>query len=301
MQSGCHRLRSTAFFAWKALEGFLGDLGLCYNEIYKMVNDFRMAGQGKDKMRNRVYIAGIGICLLVFVISAYQVYRYYANGKKHAEEFAELSELVEQTQEELEITVINGMDVLLDYAELYERNSDMAGWISIEGTSIHYPVMYTPENPDFYLKHNFDREYSSWGVPYVAGECNIQKPSDNIIIYGHHIRGRRMFGALLDYSEKSFYESHKKICFHTLAEKAEYEIIAAFKTTVNEGEDFPYYEFVDAKSAEDFQTYVEICKSLAPYDTGITAEYGDKLLTLSTCEYSRTDGRFVVVAKKIVE
>lgn len=252
-------------------------------------------------MRNKLCIVGIGICLLVFVISAYQVYRYWAEGKKHTEEFAELSELVEQTEEEPEITVVDGRDVLLDYAKLYERNSDMAGWIFIEGTEINYPVMYTPENPDFYLKHNFDGEYSSWGVPYVAGDCDIQKPSDNIIIYGHHIRGGRMFGALLDYEEKSFFESHRNICFYTLVEKAEYEVIAVFKTAVNEGADFPYYEFVDAKSAEDFQTYVEKCKSLALYDTGITAEYGDKLLTLSTCEYSRTDGRFVVVAKKIVE
>ena len=47
--------------------------------------------------------------------------------------------------------------------------------------------------------------------------------------------------------------------------------------------------------------YVEKCKELSLYDTGVTAEYGDKLLTLSTCEYSRTNGRLVVVAKLINE
>lgn len=252
-------------------------------------------------MKNKLYIVGMSMCLLIFAISAYQVFRYYADGKQQREEFEKLSELVEQTQEESEITVIDGMEVLLDYAKLYERNSDLAGWISIEGTSIDYPVMYTPEHPDFYLRHNFDREYSSWGVPYIAGNCSVQGYSDNIIIYGHHIRGRRMFGALLDYTEKSFYNGHKKICFHTLTEKAEYEIIAVFKTTVNEDTDFSYFEFIDAESAEEYQAYVKKCKSLALYETGVTAEYGDKLLTLSTCEYSRTGGRFVVVAKKITE
>lgn len=123
--------------------------------------------------------------------------------------------------------------------------------------------------------------------------------SDNLVIYGHHIKGGKMFGALEDYKSKSFYEEHKTIQFDTLTEQAEYEIVAVFKTVAYSSEGFRYYDFVDAENEEEFNSYVGKCKELALYDTGVTAEYGDRLITLSTCEYSAQNGRLVVVAKKV--
>lgn len=89
----------------------------------------------------------------------------------------------------------------------------------------------------------------------------------------------------------------------TLTDRQTYEVIAVFKTVVytDSPDSFKYYQFVNADTAEDFTAYVEKCKKLSLYETGVTAEYGDKLLTLSTCEYSRTNGRLVVVAKLINE
>jgi sortase B len=123
--------------------------------------------------------------------------------------------------------------------------------------------------------------------------------SDNLVIYGHHIKGGKMFGALEDYKSKSFYEEHKNIQFDTLTEQAEYEIVAVFKTVAYSSEGFRYYDFVDAENEEDFNSYIGKCKELALYDTGVTAGYGDRLITLSTCEYSAQNGRLVVVAKKV--
>lgn len=254
-------------------------------------------------MKKKICLEGAVICSLLFLFSGYQVYCHYAEVKEHTEEFEQLAEMVGQAEEQTgrisEVPFRDESIVLPDYAELYQQNPHMAGWIFIEGTTINYPVMHTPDNPDFYLKHNFDREYSSFGVPYAAGECCIDEPSDNIIIYGHHINGGRMFGALMDYVDKGFYENHKIISFDTVKEKAEYEIVAVFKTTVYDNSGFKYYQFVNAKTVEDFQAYVEECKNLALYDTGVTAQYGDKLITLSTCEYSHNNGRFVIVAKRI--
>ena len=81
------------------------------------------------------------------------------------------------------------------------------------------------------------------------------------------------------------------------------EHIAVFKTVVytDSPESFKYYQFVNADTEDEFNAYITKCKELALYDTGVTAEYGDKLITLSTCEYSRNNGRMVVVAKKIAE
>lgn len=184
------------------------------------------------------------------------------------------------------------------YQKLYLQNEDMVGWISIAGTTINYPVMQSRNNPNFYLKHNFEKEYSYLGTPYVQENCDIAE-SDNLVIYGHHIKGGKMFGALEDYKSKSFYEEHKNIQFDTLTEQEEYEIVAVFKTVAYSSEGFRYYDFVDAENEEDFNSYVGKCKELALYDTGVTAEYGDRLITLSTCEYSAQNGRLVVVAKKV--
>ena len=187
--------------------------------------------------------------------------------------------------------------MLAKYQKLYLQNEDMVGWISIAGTTINYPVMQSRNNPNFYLKHNFEKEYSDLGTPYVQENCDIAE-SDNLVIYGHHIKGGKMFGALEDYKSKSFYEEHKNIQFDTLTEQEEYEIVAVFKTVAYSSEGFRYYDFVDAENEEDFNSYVGKCKELALYDTGVTAEYGDRLITLSTCEYSALNGRLVVVAKK---
>ena len=112
-----------------------------------------------------------------------------------------------------------------------------------------------------------------------------------------------MFAGLMKFKDKSFWEKHKTVSFDTLTDRQTYEVIAVFKTVVytDSPESFKYYQFVNAENAEDFTAYVEKCKELSLYDTGVTAEYGDKLLTLSTCEYSRTNGRLVVVAKLINE
>ena len=91
----------------------------------------------------------------------------------------------------------------------------------------------------------------------------------------------------------------RRIQFDTLTQHGEYEIIAVFKTVVYSPEGFRYYDFVNAENAEAFDEYIAKCKELALYDTGVTAEYGDKLITLSTCEYSAQNGRLVVVAKKV--
>ena len=112
-----------------------------------------------------------------------------------------------------------------------------------------------------------------------------------------------MFAGLMKFKDKSFWEKHKTVSFDTLTDRQTYEVIAVFKTVVytDSPESFKYYQFINAETDDDFTAYVERCKELSLYDTGVTTEYGDKLLTLSTCEYSRTNGRLVVVAKLINE
>lgn len=258
----------------------------------------------EKKMKKRIYVTGVALCTLMLCVSLFQIVSHYVDGKKHTDDFAQLAEFVEQAEEpkgEGAVSQEGENTQLLHYRELAEQNGDLAGWISIEGTSINYPVMYTPDSPDFYLKHNFEKESSDYGVPYLAENCDSNGNGDNLIIYGHHIKGGRMFGALMDYTRKEFYESHRIIRFDTLEELAEYEVVAVFKTTVYDDTGFKYYLFTNADKEADFNAYVKECKALALYDTGVKAVYGDKLISLSTCEYSSPNGRLVVVAKKVTE
>ena len=242
------------------------------------------------------------VCLLgAAAFCGYHIYEHYAHEAEQTEAFEQIADKVEQAQmdEDTPQVPLNEEETILpEYGELFLQNTDMVGWISIDGTKLNYPVMQTPNEPNFYLKHNFEKEYSDLGTPYVQEDCDIAQ-SDNLVIYGHHIKGGKMFGALEDYKAKSFYEEHKTIQFDTLTQHGEYEIIAVFKTVAYSSEGFRYYDFVNAESEDDFNAYVEKCKELALYDTGVTAEYGDRLITLSTCEYSAQNGRLVVVAKKV--
>lgn len=254
------------------------------------------------KYQSAICITAAVALLGTAAFCGFKIYYHDAQVNKQTEVFEQIAEIVEQVPEETSLPddapVSEGEDILAKYKELYLQNEDMVGWISIADTGINYPVMQSQNNPNFYLNHNFEKEYSELGVPYVQENCDLST-SDNLILYGHHIKGGKMFGALEDYKSKNFYEEHKTIQFDTLTGQAEYEIVAVFKTVAYSLEGFRYYDFVNAENEDEFNAYIEKCKELALYDTGVTAEYGDRLITLSTCEYSAQNGRLVVVAKKV--
>lgn len=259
-------------------------------------------------MRKIIYISVVLFFLTVAVFSGVMIYQHFKEANTQEELYSSLAQIVEQneTSTDTEATELietpDGETVMLsEYATLYEQNNDMVGWICIEDTNINYPVMQSADEPNFYLKHGFDKAYSSYGCPYVGENCDVNTPSDNLIIYGHHMKNGSMFADLEKFKSKDFWEEHKTFRFDTLYEKQTYEIIAVFKTVVYTGSDdeFRYYLFSDAQSVEEFDEYIATVKTKALYDTGVSAEYGDKLITLSTCEYSNTNGRLVVVAKKV--
>jgi len=191
--------------------------------------------------------------------------------------------------------------ILPEYAALYEENSDLVGWMVIEGTPINYPVMQKPDQTDYYLKRNFKKEPSSSGCLYVRETCDVFTPSDNVTIYGHHMRNGSMFAGLKKFRDQEFWESYQTIIFDTLYEHHSYTVFAVFTTTASIGQGFAYHQFENAADAEEFDSFVSTCKALSLYDTGITPKYGDKMICLSTCEYSQANGRLVVMAVRNCE
>lgn len=224
---------------------------------------------------------------VVLAVSAYFYISEYLQDKEQLDKLESIAQTVNDSEQNTDNK----------YAELYAQNSDFIGWLRIDGTGIDYPVMQSKDDPNFYLKHNFSKEYSRFGIPYMQENCGFS--SDDIIIYGHNIKSKSMFNELTEYKNGDFYTAHKYITFDTLNEQRTYEVIAAFKTVAYSDSGFKYYDFVNANTEDEFNDYVAKSKALSFYDTGVTAEYGDKLLTLSTCEYSQENGRLAVVAKLI--
>ena len=189
---------------------------------------------------------------------------------------------------------------MLQLTELKKQNEDIVGWIEIKGTDINYPVLQTTDN-EFYMTHNYKKEYSKTGSLILDKDYNWELPSTNLLIYGHNNNNKTMFQELVNYKDESYYKKHPDIKFTTVNEDAEYEIIATFYSRVyykNEENVFRYYYFINANNQKEFDNYVNECKKASIYYIDKTAKYGDQLLTLSTCSYHTENGRFVVVARK---
>lgn len=275
-------------------------------------------------MKKKLYIALIAVLAVIFCVSAVFLVRYFTQSKKSADRYNELASQVNAEREATTIAtetvasetaetaqttegytaneedVPQEMTILPWYKDVYDQNNDLVGWLKIEGTVIDYPVTQTAEdNADYYLRRNFDKEDATGGCLYVREQCNVFAPSDNVTIYGHNMHDGSMFAALLDYQDKSVWEDNSLIQFDTIYEYHTYQIFAVFKTTASINEGFKYHQFEDAANEEEFNEFVSTCKELSFYDTGITPEYGDKIICLSTCEYTLENGRFVVAAVRI--
>lgn len=189
----------------------------------------------------------------------------------------------------------------IDLKALHKKNKDIVGWIKIKGTKINYPVMQTINDPQFYLRRDFNKKYSIAGTPFLDA-CSVLGESRNYLVYGHNIKAGTMFHDLTKYTKKDFYKKHKYISFDTLREgKAVYEVAAAFRT---ETYNFPYYHYADIKTSKTYNEYISKIKLWNELPTKIDLKFEkDQLLTLSTCSYhvEGKQGRMVIVAKKLIE
>lgn len=272
----------------------------------------------------------IGICLIIVfsvsaIVSGRLFWKEYRDAKASEETFSSLAGLVQDTEQNggedgstgdgTDTTGIGTPDsdaVLSDeemvaeeaakayekYGALYEQNNDFVGWIQIDGTNINYPVMQTPDNPDYYLKHSFENTWSDYGVPYLDEACVIGR-SNNLVIYGHHMSNGSMFCDLELYSDQAFCMDHPVIRFDTLSSFGEYEVIAVFRYNTNQ-ETFRYDREVNMDETR-FSWFMEQVHARELFSTGKDASFGDQMLTLSTCEYTYKNGRLVVVARKVVQ
>lgn len=273
-------------------------------------------------MKKWMFYALIGLFSLIFLVSSAMLIWYWVDSREQSERYNDLAQLVQQarptlpqnpadptapsTQPQSPWITVNDpesgepVQLLPDFAQLYTMNNDLVGWIRVPGTNIDYPVMQTPDDPDYYLRRDFEKKKNTHGCIYAKEECDLLT-SDNVTIYGHYMRNGSMFAALGNYKKKSFWEENNTVLLDTLTQRRSYEIFAVFSTTASEGQGFYYHTFIQTDSPEHYDAFVSQCKALSLYDTGITPQYGEKLITLSTCDKSLVNGRLVVVARLVEE
>lgn len=193
--------------------------------------------------------------------------------------------------------------VLPEYEAIVAENEDFAGWITIEGTKVDYPVMLTKSDADYYLKRNFNGQNDINGTLFMDARTNLESRSTNIIVYGHNMKSGEMFGSLKKYLDEEYWSAHRQILFDTIYEKGTYEIFAVCLAQVQyqNTAGFRYYDFIQADSEEEFEEFLDNIEQLSVFTAAEMPVYGDELLTLSTCNSYVEDGRLFLVAKKCTD
>lgn len=233
--------------------------------------------------------------LLAFAVAGYFVYRYYQNDKKQEDRYDQLEE-IEEERDKNPVPSITPEEV---------TNADWIGWLKIKDTSISYPVMRREGDSEYYLHRDFDGKYSFYGTPFLDARCTLD--SDNCIIYGHNINGRRMFGALHAYSSETYYKEHPEISFRAGDEKRKCQIVSVIQTNTSS----PIYSFTDVGNWDEYGEYVNKILSGSLYQTEMGKQIKAELekntpeeffrkyqfLTLSTCRsWVGRDSRLLVVS-----
>lgn len=270
-------------------------------------------------MRKKIlYRAVLIACIAVFLFSGYKVASYYITAYREARLYTDLNQQVQDAQKEAEnnqqaagsgesddpdtsdatppLYAESGR--LYRYDALYAQNNDMVGWIYIPGTDLGYPVMQTPNDEEYYLRKSFYKKYAHAGTPFLDKDSDLEDPASRIMVYGHNLKSGGMFYPLMQYTQKSYWEKNPVFQFDTLYEARTYRIVAVVQVDITEPGHFAYYAYDRFSSAASFNGFIQQAKEASLYDTGVTAQYGQQMMILSTCSYhvSGDGGRLAIIA-----
>lgn len=267
-----------------------------------------------------LYRTALILCLAVFLFSGYKVASYYITAHREAALYDDLLQQVQDAQQEAQTNAgaqdgsgdetDGGQEApqndplyaesgrLYRYEGLYTQNNHMVGWIHIPGTDLGYPVMQTSSNEEYYLRRNFYKKYATGGTPFLDKDSDLEDPASRVMVYGHNLKSGGMFSPLLKYTKESHWKTYPTFQFDTLYEERTYRIVAVVQTDITDPGHFAYYAYDRFSSAASFNGFIQQAREASLYDTGVTAEYGQQMMILSTCSYhvSGDGGRLAIIA-----
>lgn len=166
---------------------------------------------------------------------------------------------------------------------LKETNPDTVGWISVNNTTVNYPVVQANNN-SYYLVHDFNKASNSLGWIFMDYRNSADDLQQNTIIYGHNLaKDKLMFGDLKKTMNESWYknEANQYITFNTARANMQWKIFSIYKVAVTN--DYLYNTFANT---EQFQSFVKKMKDRSIYDFGVNVPSDGRIITLSTCQNS---------------
>ena len=191
-------------------------------------------------------------------------------------------------------------DLLEKLEETRQENPDTVGWLWVPGAGVDQPVMQTPGDNEYYLRRGLSGEYDSRGCLFLDERCDALGQTVNRLVYGHEMKDGSMFGQLKNYRDPACFERWPLLAYATGAGVEVFRVMAVIEARVlNQGEEgFRYYYFFDAATSGEWEEWYKNIRQMALYDTGVTGHWGDRYLTLSTCDSSRPGGRLALVARR---
>ena len=176
-----------------------------------------------------------------------------------------------------------------DLAALAAENPDCAGWVTIPDTGIDYPIMWTPDDPEHYLRRDFYGESASGGTPFLDGRNLAEAENQNLILYGHNMMDGSMFKPLISYLEPNFRETHKDIFLEQNGKQYRYKVLAVVETSV----DSSIYRYTGLGDPEKESAFRSALFGAADLEV---IHHTEGYLTLSTCNDQGGNSRVLVIA-----
>lgn len=238
--------------------------------------------------KNKIIIITLLVIGVALITSA--CIWYFSSKTNNEEPIGDINaEVIESVEE--------GRNLQEEIKAINENYSDAIAWIKVPGTSID-TVVFQSDNNDRYLRNDRDNNSTMWGETFMDYRCNIDNMTDksHFIIYGHNTETDDHFTPLLNYKNKEFFNEHQIIEMSTLKGNYRWQIFTVYVTDT----DFFYID-TNFADANEYKEFLNTVKSKSMYDTNQDITENDTILTLSTCDYTRKNGRFVVQCKLIKE
>ena len=181
-----------------------------------------------------------------------------------------------------------------DLAALQAENPDCVGWLTIPDTPVDYPVMFTPDEPERYLRRDFYGNHASGGTPFLDGRNQARAEGQNLIVYGHNMLDGSMFKPLLQYLTPNFRQTHQDIYLELNGAQYHYQVLAALETNTRS----PVYAYTDLSDIAEMKNF----RAALLEETGVGAiPQAEGYLTLSTCNNQGGNSRVLVIAVLVEE
>lgn len=236
------------------------------------------------KSKKIIIVLKFLILIILFVIAGFSFYKFFSiqedrkEQKEEQEKIIDISKIKDDKSEE-RINDIN-------FDELSKINSDIVGWLTIEGTNINYPIVQT-DNNTYYLKHSFEKKYSNYGAIYMDAIVDKEFNSLNTFIYGHNTSNETMFGELRKFMKQSFYDEYKNIFIYTKDKNFKLEI---FSVHIDRASSKSYQ--MNFTTMDLYKEYIDLMKSYSVIKSNVEVNYEtDRIVTLYSCSHERGNSK----------